>query len=367
MKFSTLREELLKPLQIVSGVVEKRQTLPILSNILVKLDENGIRVVATDLEMEIVARCNVDQAMPGSTTVPMRKLHDTCKTLAEGSLVNFELKNEKAVLKSGKTRFTLTTLPAEDFPVINTKKTLFEFDIDQSELKRLLDKSSFAMAVQDVRFYLNGLLLEIDGGKITAVATDGHRLALASADGAISGGADTIQAIVPRKAVAEISRLLSDEQGEAKIVLGENFLRIEFGDVTFTTKLIDGKYPAYQNVIPGEGDKIVVADKEELRQCLIRTSILSNEKYRGIRLELGDGKLKAVANNPEQEEAEDEIQIDYQGEGLVIGFNVSYLLEAITAVSGDRVRIGLTDTNGSALITALDDDSCRYVVMPMRL
>ncbi|MDH5378351.1 MAG: DNA polymerase III subunit beta [Gammaproteobacteria bacterium] len=347
--------------------MEKRQTLPILSNVLVDLNEDTMRIVATDLEMEVIARCKADYSVPGKITVPMRKLQDTCKTLPEESLVQFELKEDRAILKSGKTRFTLTTLPADDFPVISTKEPLYEFEISQGVLKNLVEKTSFAMAVQDVRFYLNGLLLELEDKSIKCVATDGHRLALCSAEAPNIHLDEKIQAIIPRKAVAELTRLLDSAEKSVKVTLGENFLRLDFDGLEFTTKLIDGKYPNYQGVIPTQGNNIVTAEKDSIRQCLIRTSILSNEKYRGIRLDIEQGVLNAVANNPEQEEAIDEIVVEYNGEPLTIGFNVNYLLEAVTAVPGDEVKIALSDSNGSALITAHNDSNCCYVVMPMRL
>ncbi|MDH5259767.1 MAG: DNA polymerase III subunit beta, partial [Gammaproteobacteria bacterium] len=308
MKFAAIRETLLKPLQLVSGVVEKRQTLPILSNILMELDETGLTITATDLEMEVKTHIEVDQAMPGKTTVPVRKFLDTCKTLPEDAIVKFDLKNEKALLNSGKTRFSLTTLSAEEFPVIDAKNTLFRFNIAENQLKRLIEKTQFAMAIQDVRYYLNGMLLKIETDGITTVATDGHRLALSTTKSDI-GIDESRQAIVPRKGIMELLRLLEDTDRSIEITIGENFFRAELPDISFTTKLIDGKYPSYDAVIPKNGTQFLVAEKESLKQCLVRTSILSNEKYRGIRIELDNNTLKATANNPEQEEAIDEINV----------------------------------------------------------
>ncbi|MDH5299767.1 MAG: DNA polymerase III subunit beta [Gammaproteobacteria bacterium] len=366
MKFSTQRETLLKPLQTVSGVVEKRQTLPILSNVLFKLDPNGLTITATDLEMEVIAGCVVDSLESGAITVPVRKLQDSCKALPEGATVSFEVNNEKAYLKSGKTRFLLATLGADDFPVINSDNPRFKVSVSQTELKKLIEKTSFAMALQDVRYYLNGLLLEITANRIRVVATDGHRLALAQCH-VETGLNEVFQAIVPRKAVMELSRLLNSADDHVQMLLGENYIQFQTADVTFTTKLIDGKYPNYDAVIPKSGDNVVYANKDDLKQCLMRTAILSNEKYRGIRLELQNGMLKTKANNPEQEEAEDEIAIDYQGADLTIGFNVNYLTDAISAVDTDQVKIRFTDANGSALVTPTQGDNSLYVVMPMRL
>jgi len=366
MKFEILREAILKPLQIVSGVVEKKQTLPILSNILINLDDGQLVITATDLEMEVIARTSIDSNASGSTTVPVRKFLDTCKTLADGSLIKFNQDDNKAVLTSRKTRFSLTTMPAEDFPIIDTKSQLFNFKIEQKAFKKLIEKTSFAMAFQDVRFYLNGLLLEITPDFIRTVATDGHRLAICTKNMATGVNEDS-SIIIPRKGVLEIARLLEDSDEEVEVIVGENFIRVIFSDVTFTSKLVDGKYPNYDSVIPKNTDKQIHADKSSIKQCLIRTSILSNEKYRGIKLEIRPGYLKATANNPDHEEAEDEIPIDYDGESVEIGFNVNYLLDAISALDTDTIELNITDSNGSTLAKAVDDEDCQYVVMPMRL
>ncbi len=366
MKFEILREDVLKPLQMVSGVVEKKQTLPILSNILLNIEQGQLKITATDLEMEVIATTQIDSTVTGAITVPVRKFLDTCKTLGDDSVIKFSVTNNKAVLTSNKTRFSLTTMPAEDFPVIDTKTQLFSFKLKQKELKRLIDKTSFAMAFQDVRFYLNGLLLEITPDNIKTVATDGHRLAICSMPANTNVTEDT-SIIIPRKGVLEITRLLEDSNEEVEVVIGENFIRVIFSDVTFTSKLVDGKYPNYDSVIPKNTDKQIHADKTSFKQCLIRTSILSNEKYRGIKLEISSGYLKATANNPDHEEAEDEILIDYDGDSVEIGFNVNYLLDAISALDADTVELNISDANGSTLVKAVDDSDCQYVVMPMKL
>jgi DNA polymerase-3 subunit beta len=366
MKFSTQRENLLKPLQTVSGVVEKRQTLPILSNVMFKLGETGLTITATDLEMEVIATANVNTMDEGVITVPVRKLQDSCKALPEGAEVSFDVQNEKAYLKSGKTKFLLTTLPANEFPVIDANSSRFQFDISQREMKKLIERTAFGMAVQDVRYYLNGMLFEVEQNRLRSVATDGHRLALAQTE-VSTGAAEPIQAIIPRKAVMELSRLLDDSDDSLNISLGDNYIRFTLPHITFTSKLIDGKYPNYDAVIPKNGENVVYADKQELKQCLMRTAILSNEKYRGIRLDLQPGVLKTKANNPEQEQAEDEIAIEYNGDEIIIGFNVNYLTDAISAVGTDQVKIRFTDANGSALVTPTDNEDALYVVMPMRL
>jgi len=366
MKFEIQREAVLKPLQMVSGVVEKKQTLPILSNILMNLEEDKLTITATNMEMEVIATTPLENSQPGSTTVPVRKFLDTTKTLADDALINFKLDDSKAILTSNKTRFSLATMPPDDFPVIDTKSQLFSFHIAQKQLKNIIDKTSFAMAFQDVRFYLNGLLLEISSDQVKSVATDGHRLAICHAD-TVTGVSENCSIIIPRKAVIEISRLLEESDEQVEVVVGENFVRVILQDVTFTSKLVDGKYPNYDTVIPKNTDKQIHADKSSLKQCLIRTSILSNEKYRGIKLEISEGLLKATANNPDLEEAEDEIQIDYDGERVEIGFNVNYLLDAINALDADTVELNITDANGSTLVKGVDDDTSQYVVMPMRL
>ena len=366
MKFSISRDALLKPLQLVSGVVERRQTLPILSNVLLDASEQGLAVTATDLEVEIQANTTVDGVAPGQISVPARKMIDICRTLPDGAAIQFTVDQDKAVLRSAKTRFTLTTLPAADFPNVEAEGNPLEFELPQKTLKELIDKTHFAMAQQDVRYYLNGLLLELRGGEIRSVATDGHRLAMCRADGEIPVE-DAIQAIVPRKGVLELARLLDDSDAPARVSLGENHLRVAVDDITFTSKLIDGKFPDYERVLPQGGDKEVLADKETLRQSLVRASILSNEKYRGIRLEFENGLMRATAHNPEQEEAEDEIEVSYEGDTLEIGFNVTYLLDAITAIKTEGVRLTLSDSNSSGLIHPEGNDDCQYVVMPMRL
>jgi len=366
MKFSVQREAILKPLQLLGGVVEKRQTLPILSNVLLDLREDGLFITATDLEMEVVARIQVNSESVGSTTVPLKKLQDSCRALVEGSLVHLDFAKDKALLKSGKSRFSLVTLPAENFPVIDSRADKFQFLISQRMLKKLLEKTHFAMALQDVRFYLNGLLLEMDRSHITAVATDGHRLAKCQVPVQLDVP-ERLRAIVPRKAVIELARLLEDKDEEVIVMIGENFIRVVMPEITFSAKLIDGQYPNYEGVIPRGGDKILLADRELLKNCLIRTSILSNEKYRGIRLEIGENRLRAAANNPEQEEAEDEIEVQYDQLPLMVGFNVAYLIDAMSAVDGELVKMAFTDAGGSVLISPSSDDSCEYVVMPMRL
>lgn len=366
MKFEVQREKILKPLQLVSGIVEKKHTQPILSNILLSLESNKLTFTATDQEMEVIATIDVESSDSAITTVPVRKFLDTCKTLEEGSQLKFSMRKEKAVLTSNKTRFTLTTLSPEDFPVIDAKSPLFSFFIPQKTLKRLIDKTSFAMAIQDVRYYLNGLLFEITPSFLRVVATDGHRLAVCG-EAVETNQVEGSSIVIPRKAVLEMARILEDSDENVEVVIGENYIRLILTDVIFTSKLVDGQYPNYESVIPKNCNKVLSVDKHLIRQCLVRTSILSNEKYRGIKIEISENCLKASANNPDQEEAQDEIVVDYNDEHIEIGFNVNYLIEAVSSVDSDVVELNFTDSNGSTLIRSPNDENCIYVVMPMRL
>jgi DNA polymerase-3 subunit beta len=368
MKFSIRREHLLKPLQAIATVVERRQTLPVLSNILISVRANRLSMTATDLEVELVADIPLDSGDEGDITLPARKLVDICRALPEGVDIHFDIDTEKAraVIKSGKSRFTLASLPAGEFPNIDDIKPVYDFSISQGMLKRLMDKTQFAMAQQDVRYYLNGLLIEVTTNNVCAVATDGHRLAMCKHEAAVSPD-QTIQVILPRKGVIELTRLLSDTDGTAKITIGNNHIRVALEDYVFTSKLIDGRFPDYERVIPKNSDKLVVADKELMRQALVRTSILSNEKYRGIRLRLESGLIQAQANNPEMEEAEEALEVKYSGAALEIGFNVSYLLDALGAIETGEVNLALGDSNSSCVVTPATNVDCTYVIMPMRL
>jgi DNA polymerase III subunit beta len=365
MKLTATREDILAPLQSVIGVVERRQTMPVLANVLLAARDNRLNVTGTDLEVELVATSSANVAQPGDITVPGRKLLDIFRSLPEKTSVTLSTEGERVSVRAGRSRFTLSSLPAAEFPLveeINAQQTL---SVAQGEFRRLIDKTHFSMAQQDVRYYLNGLLLETDGKMLRAVATDGHRLALCEME--LSGKARaTHQVIVPRKGVLELQRILGTE-GQVDLDVGTNHVRGKIGDIRFTSKLIDGRFPEYARVIPSNPSRIVEADRETLRQALQRTAILSNEKYRGIRLTARPGLLVLQAHNPEQEEAEDQVEVDYQGEEVEIGFNVNYLLDALSAIDTDKVEIGLTDANSSCLIRAPGTSQTRYVVMPMRL
>ncbi len=367
MKFTISRDALLKPLNLVAGVVERRQTLPILANVLLVLDGDYLSLTGTDLEVELVGRVQLDKADDsGELTVPARKLVDICKSLPEGSDIDFTAQDNKVTVKSGRSRFTLATLPAREFPNVEDSMGTHQFTVKQEQLKRLIDRTSFAMAQQDVRYYLNGMLWEIRDKQLRVVATDGHRLAMCTLSEKIDASDDT-QVILPRKGVLELSRLLLDDDADIAIVIGSNHVRATTQHFTFTSKLVDGKFPDYQRVLPRSPDKIVLSSRMDLRQAFTRTAILSNEKYRGVRLKLTSNTLDIVANNPEQEEAEEAVAVDYEGDSLEVGFNVSYLLDVLGVLTGEQVKLSLSDPNSSALLEESDADDSLYVVMPMRL
>lgn len=368
MKFVIPREALLKPLNLVAGVVERRQTLPILANVMLVLEGNQLSITGTDLEVELVGRVMLDQAPEsgGEITVPARKLADICKSLPDGCDIQFILEDQRVIVKSGRSRFTLSTLSAADFPNVEESPGSLAFEVKQGDMKRLIDRTSFAMAQQDVRYYLNGMLWEVQAGQLRVVATDGHRLAVCTLAAPIETS-ENLQVILPRKGVLELGRLLLSENENVKIVIGSNHLRATTAEYTFTSKLVDGKFPDYDRVLPKSSTKAIFGSRDELRQAFSRTAILSNEKYRGVRLMLSEGSLQILANNPEQEEAEETVTVDYQGESLEIGFNVSYLLDVLGVLSGESVKISLSDANSSALLEESEESDSMYVVMPMRL
>src|ERR1017187_152886 len=365
MKLKAEREKLLGPLQAVIGVVERRQTMPVLANVLLGFGQGRLSITATDLEVELVATTEVAVQQGGDITVPGRKFLDILRALPEKAGVTITVEGEKLVIRAGRSRFSLSTLPATEFPVIEDINSQQTVQIMRKDLLRLLEKTHFSMAQQDVRYYLNGMLLEIEGQTLRAVATDGHRLALCEATLA-SKAKSSQQVIVPRKGVLELQRVLTDE-GSADIAIGTNHVRAQIGDVRFTSKLIDGRFPEYSRVIPAHAATAIRADRDILRQALQRTAILSNEKYRGIRVTVKKNMITVQAHNPEQEEAEEEIEVGYDGSDLEVGFNVNYLLDALAAIDGAEVEIGLSDSNSSCLIRSPGTTNSRYVVMPMRL
>jgi DNA polymerase-3 subunit beta len=354
MRFSLQREVLLKPLQQVVNVVERRQTLPVLANLLVAVDGGKLSLTGTDLEVEMIARTEVEQAEDGETTIPARKLFEIVRALPDGSRLAFALNGDRVTVQAGRSRFTLATLPSKEFPSIDDLELVERITVPEAALKELIERTAFAMAQQDVRFYLNGLLFDLRENALRCVATDGHRLALCEA--ALPDGAKTRkQIILPRKGVLELQRLLEGGDRELELEVGRNHVRVRREDVTFTSKLIDGRFPDYEAVIPIGADKEVRMEREVLRAALQRAAILSNEKYRGVKVEVSPGPVRSVAHNPEQEEAVEEI------------FNVTYLLDALSALREDHVLLNLRDANSSALVREAGHNRSRHVVMPLRL
>lgn len=366
MRFSLSREVLLKPLQQVVNVVERRQTLPVLANLLVSVENNKLSMTGTDLEVEMIARSDVEDAENGETTIPARKLFEIVRALPDGSKVTLSQSGDKVTVQAGRSRFSLATLPSRDFPAVEDLDLVERIRVSESALKELIERTAFAMAQQDVRYYLNGLLLDLRENSLRCVATDGHRLALCEAE--LPEGAQTRkQIIVPRKGILELQRLLEGGDREVELEVGRNHLRMRRTDVTFTSKLIDGRFPDYEAVIPIGADKEVKVDREALRAALQRAAILSNEKYRGVKLEISPGQLRIIANNPESEEAQEELEAETKIDNLSIGFNVTYLLDALSALREEYVILNLRDGNSSALVREASHDRSRHVVMPLRL
>jgi len=366
MKFAINRDELLRPLQLVAGVVEKRQTLPVLANAFIEARNGELRLIGTDLEVELSGSVEADSVeVEGEITVPARKLLDICKSLPDGAMINVSVNDSKVLVTSGRSKFRLSSLPATEFPRVQGAQDAPSFELLQGQLKRLIDRTAFSMAQQDVRYYLNGMLFELQTGQLRTVATDGHRLAMCTLNSDIQ--ADRIQAILPRKAVLELARLLTQADQVVKLQFNDTHFTAEMSGYSFTTKLIDGKFPDYERVLPKGGDKVVFADRLELRQASTRAAILSNEKYRGVRVTITDGLLTMVANNPEQEEAEESVAVDYSGPELEVGFNVQYLVDVLGVLGEDQLRITLADSASSALLEDPEEGDSVYVVMPMRL
>ena len=382
MRLKIAKESLLNVLSHVVGAVERRHTLNILSNLKIQVTAQVLTVTGSDLEVELVASMPLNEGaclQAGETTVPARKLIDICKSLPSAALVDLQItEDQRCILKSGNSRFVLGTLPAEDYPLLSTENSQgTQVTVTQRELKRLFEKTAFAMAVQDVRFYLTGTLLEIDANQLRAVTTDGHRLALCET-AAQSTAAQPIQAIVPRKAVGELQRLLSVEDVQLSLLIGRELLNVtitvanrdkEQGDTTvrFTTKLIDGKFPDYRRVIPRGGDKHVIIAHDVFKQSLQRVAILSNEKLRGVFLNFNADSLQLRANNPEQDEAIEDLAIQYADAPMEMSFNAQYLLEVLGVLDGDDVSMSMTEANQSVLVQDPAHTDQTYVVMPMRV
>ena len=360
------RDALLKPLQAVSGIVERRHTLPILANVLLEQKDGRLFVTATDLEMQITANSDLAGKQDQSVTVGARKLQDLLRALPEGATLSVETASGKMTVRAARSRFNLQTLPATDYPRMGlSKEQQQSISLPQRQFRGLLKLAEFAMAQQDIRYYLNGMLLVIDKGTLQAVATDGHRLSYASIS--VPGDYARQEVILPRKTVLELGKLLEDSDDALAIDILANQARFRFSNIELVSKVVDGKFPDYNRVIPTAHSKRLELSRSELLQALQRAAILSNEKFRGVRLVLGSGQLKIICTNSEQEEAEEELEVDYRGEGLDIGFNITYLLDVLQNVTTDKVVLSLGDANSSALITMQDRADYKYVVMPMRI
>jgi DNA polymerase-3 subunit beta len=366
MKFTISREVFLQPLSHVVGVVERRQTLPVLANFMLSARDGRLTVTGTDMEVELISNVPADVSQDGEITVPARKLLDIVKALPDGAKIAFSVSDDKATLSAGRSRFTLSTLPASEFPSTDQVETLENISVSETSLKKMMDKTSFAMANQDVRYYLNGLLFDFSGQQLSSIATDGHRLAICDLDGPIDISSDR-QLIVPRKGVMELSRMLSGDSDEVTLAIGRNHIRLVKGDTTFTSKLIDGRFPDYKAVVPVGADKQMLVDKAVFIQALQRAAILSNEKYKGVKLEAAGTTIKIIAHNPLHEEAVEEIEAELNFDRLAVGFNVTYLLDALMAIDTEQVSLELKDANSSCLVSAPDADGNRHVVMPLKL
>ncbi len=361
------QEKLLSTLQSVSGIVERRHTLPILANVLIRKTGDQLQLTTSDLEIQIRTGATMDgDAGNFTTTVGARKLIDILRTMPSDQTVSLESSASKLVLKGGKSRFTLQTLPAEDFPLVQEAANFGPvFSVPQKTLKELLAQVSFAMAVHDIRYYLNGILFVAEGKTLSLVATDGHRLAFSSAQ--LDVEVPKQEVILPRKTVLEMQRLLSDSEGQIEMQFAGNQAKFSFGGMEFVTKLVEGKFPDYNRVIPKNHKNIITLGRAALLATLQRTAILTSEKFKGVRLNIEPGTLRVASNNAEQEEAVDELDIDYSGDSIEIGFNVTYLIDALGNMQQEMVRLELSDSNSSALFTIPDNASFKYVVMPMRI
>jgi DNA polymerase III subunit beta len=362
------RDAILKPLQTVAGIVERRHTLPILANVLLRKQGEQVSFLATDIEIQIQTSASLASGSgDAATTVSARKLIDILRALPDSGEVSITLTGKRLTIACGKSRFALQTLGPEEFPtfLVNTEIDA-TLTLPQRQLKHLFHMVHFAMAQQDIRYYLNGLLLVVDGAQVRAVATDGHRLAYSACpnEGQTSARHEVI---VPRKTVTELQRLLSDSDEPVEIRVAANQVRFAFGEVELLSKLVEGKFPDYQRVIPTGYSKSIVLDRDVLASALARASILTSEKFKGMRLSLADHVLKLQTSNAEQEEAIEELDADYSDEALDIGFNIAYLLDVLTNLRSEKIRIEFGDSNSSALISVPGDDTFRYVVMPMRI
>lgn len=369
MKIEVQREDLLPALTSVAAVVERRQTLPILSNLLLQSADAGFVLTATDLELQISSRIEGKVVEEGAITLPAKKFADLCKALPEKGVISLEIGESRASIRCGRSRFSLSTLPAEDYPGLEAQTGDLWFEMETAVFSRMLDRTSFAMAHQDVRYYLNGLLLEVGAGKVVAVATDGHRLAKAEVElKELEAWEEQKQLILPAKSVNELKRLMSLKGHErTRLEIGDRAVVIRVGETVLTTKLIDGRYPDYARVIPAQLEHSALVERDLLREALARTAVLSYEKQKGVRMTFEDGNLCLEVSNPEHEEAREDLAIEYQDASTSIGFNVGYWLDVLNVVDGKSVEVRFLDSDVSAILTDPDSPSELYVVMPMRI
>ncbi len=361
------REAILKPLSVVSGIVERRHTLPILANVLIRKTDEVVSFIGTDIEIQIQTQASLGGAREDmATTVSARKLLEILKSLPENVETSLTLSNKRLTVQCGKSRFALQTLSAEDFPAFNVSTQFAaSFSLPQKTLKHLFHMVHFSMAQQDIRYFLNGLLFVVEGKDVRAVATDGHRLAYCAAVSETENPKQEV--IIPRKTVLELQRLLNDSDEAVKIDIAANQIRFSFNDIELVSKLVEGKFPDYRRVIPVDNQKKILLGRDELQRTLNRVAILTSEKLKGVRLNLSDEGLKLQASNTEQEEAVEEMDVDYVGDKLEVSFNVTYLQDVLANLKQDTVGLEFKDSNSSALLTLPGDDSFKYVVMPLRI
>ena len=366
MQFSISRENLLKPLQQVCGVLSNRPNIPVLNNVLLQIEDNRLTITGTDLEVELSSQTQLSSSSENGTfTIPAKKFLDICRTLSDESEITVTFEQDRALVQSGRSRFTLATQPAEEYPNLTDWQSEVDFELPQNTLRRLIESTQFSMANQDARYFLNGMKFETEGNLLRTVATDGHRLAVCTIS--LEQELQNHSVILPRKGVLELVRLLETNDEPARLQIGTNNLRVHLKNTVFTSKLIDGRFPDYRRVLPRNATKIVEGNWEMLKQAFVRASILSNERARSVRLSLKENQLKITASNTEHEEAEEIVDVNYNGEELEVGFNVTYILDVLNALKCNQVRMRLTDAFSSCLIENCEDSSCEYVIMPMRL
>ncbi|PJG83928.1 DNA polymerase III subunit beta [Caviibacterium pharyngocola] len=366
MQFTVSRENLLKPLQQVCGVLSGRPNIPVLNNVLLHIEGNRLTITGTDLEVELSTQAQLsDSNQDGQFTIPAKKFLDICRSFADDADITVTFEEDRALVRSGRSKFNLTTLPADEYPNLADWQSEVDFSLTQATLRRLIEATQFSMANQDARYFLNGMKFETEGNLLRTVATDGHRLAVCTIP--LEQDLQAHSVILPRKGVLELARLLEATDQPARLQIGTNNLRIDLGNIIFTSKLIDGRFPDYRRVLPRNAQRIMVGNWETLKQAFARAAILSNDKVRTVRLQLADNQLTVTATNPEQEIAEEIIDVSYSGDEMEVGFNVSYILDVLNALKCNQVRIRLTDASSSCLIEDVEDASAEYVIMPMRL